>query len=132
MLGLWPVRPFQTELPREVGVVGKRAMARTSTGSRAKIQIGIRKVTAVPRDTPLWVMLELKTGKVPALIDTGVHFFFIRSGVAEFLYLREEPCSFSSCSVSCLLTDGQRCEVTNALKLHVQLLYFSWDNEFKF
>jgi len=76
-------------------------------------------------------MLELKTGKVPALIDTAAQFSCIRSDVAEFIYLREEPCSFSSCSVSCLLADGQRCEVTNAVKLHVKLLSFSWDNEFK-
>jgi hypothetical protein len=34
--------------------------------------------------------------------------------------------------VSCLLADGQRCEVTNTVKLHVKLLSFSWDNEIKF
>jgi hypothetical protein len=33
--------------------------------------------------------------------------------------------------VTCLLADGQRCEVTDAVKLHVKLLSFSWDHEFK-
>jgi len=43
----------------------------------------------------------------------------------------EEPCVFTSCSVTCLLPDGQRCEVTDAVKLHIKLLSFSWDQEFK-
>jgi len=42
-----------------------------------------------------------------------------------------EPCVFTSCSMTCLLVDGQRCEVTEAVKLHVKLLSFSWDDEFK-
>ena len=50
-------------LPPEVGEVGKRAIDRWSNGPRAKFLSGLRKVTAVPRDAPLWVMLELKTGK---------------------------------------------------------------------
>jgi hypothetical protein len=29
------------------------------------------------------------------------------------------------------LADGRRCEVTDAVKLHVKLLSFSWDHEFK-
>jgi hypothetical protein len=85
----------------------------------------------VPRDSPLLVNLELKVGKVPALIDTGAQFSCIRSDVAEFVNVREEPCVFTSCSVTCLLADGQRCEVTEAVKLHVKLLSFSWDHEFK-
>jgi len=73
----------------------------------------------------------LNVGKVPALIDTGAQFSCIRSDVAEFLKLREEPCVVTSCSMTCLLADGQRCEVTEAVKLHVKLLSFSWDHEFK-
>jgi hypothetical protein len=52
-------------------------------------------------------------------------------GLSEFFYLMEEPCVFSACSVPCVLADGQRCEVTDAVKLHVKLLSFSWDHEFK-
>jgi len=85
----------------------------------------------VPRDSPLWVNLELKVGKVTALIDTGAQFSCIRSDVAEFLKLREEPFVVTSCCVTCLLADGQRCEVTEAAKLHVKLLSFSWEHELK-
>jgi len=85
----------------------------------------------VSRNSPLWVNLELKVGKVPALIDTGAQFSCIRSDVAEFLNLWEEPCVVTPCSVTCLLADGQCCEVTEAVKLHVKLLPFSWDHEFK-
>jgi hypothetical protein len=85
----------------------------------------------VPRGAPLWVMLELHVGKVPVLIDTGAQFSYVRSDVAEFLYLRGEPCTFTTCSVTYLLADGCRCKVTDAVKLHVKRLSFSWDHEFK-
>ena len=76
-------------------------------------------------DTPLWVMLELQVGQIPALVETGAKFSCVRSDVAEYLCLRGEPCSFASCSLSCLLADGSKCEVINAVKLHVKLLNFS-------
>ena len=38
---------------------------------------------------------------------------------------------FLSCSVTCTLADGKRCEVSNAVKLHVKVLSFSWNHEFK-
>jgi hypothetical protein len=113
---------FRRNCPRDSASPGKRAAARRSIGPRAKCLSGLRKITAVPRDSPLWVTLELKVGKVPALIDTGAQFPCIRSDVAEFLYLREEPCVFTSCSVTRLLADGQRCEVTDAVRLHVKIL----------
>ena len=90
-----------------------------------------KKIAAVPPNTPLWVMLELQVGQVPALVDTGAQFSCVRSDVAEYLYLKGEPCSFASCSLSCLLADGSKCEVNNAVKLHVKLLNFTWDHEFK-
>ena len=34
-------------------------------------------------------------------------------------------------AVCCLLADGHRCEITDAIKLHVKVLSFSWDHEFK-
>lgn len=105
-------------------LVGKRAIARRSTGSRAKVLCGLRKVTEVLRDTSLRVILELKTGKVPALVDNGAQLSCIRSDIAEFLYLREKTCAFSSCSLSYLLVDRQQCEVTDAGKLQVKLLSF--------
>jgi hypothetical protein len=85
----------------------------------------------VLRDSPLWVNLELKVGKFSGLVDTGAQISCIRSDVAEFLDLREEPCVFAKCSVTCFLADGQRCEVTEAVKLHVKLLSFTWDHDFK-
>jgi hypothetical protein len=101
---------------------GKREAARESFGPRAKPIRSFRKDVAVPADAPLWVMLQLKVGKIPALIDTGAQFSCMRSDVAEFLYLTGETCVFYLCSVFCILADGTRCEVTDAVKLHVRLL----------
>lgn len=70
-------------------------------------------------------------GKVAALVDTGAEFSCVRADVAEFLSLTGEPCTFTACSVNCLLADGQRCDVTDAVNLHVKLLSISWDHEFK-
>jgi hypothetical protein len=33
--------------------------------------------------------------------------------------------------VACVLADGTRCEVSNAVKLHIKLLGFSWNQLFK-
>ena len=38
---------------------------------------------------------------------------------------------FFLCTVTCLLTDGKTGQVSNAVRLHVGLLSFSWDHEFK-
>jgi len=76
-------------------------------------------------------MLSLKVGKVPALVDTGNQFLCIRSDVIEYLYLANDPCKFCSCTVSCTLADGTRCKITNAVRLHLKLLKFTWDHEFK-
>jgi hypothetical protein len=73
----------------------------------------------------------LKIGVVPALVDTGAQFSCVRSDVAEFLYLMDEPCVFLSCSVVWVLADGQRCQVNNAVRLHMKLLSYSWNHEFK-
>jgi hypothetical protein len=73
----------------------------------------------------------MKAGKVPALVDTGAQFSCVRADVAEFLYLTGEACEFSLCSVCCVLTDGSRSEVTNAVRLQVKLLDFAWEHEFK-
>ena len=91
----------------------------------------LKKIAAVPPDAPFWVMLELHVGKIPALIDTGAQFSCVPSDVPEFLHLIGEPCTFTSFSVTCLLADGRRCKVTDAVKLHAKLLSFSWDHEFK-
>ena len=50
-----------------------------------KILSSFQKVVGVPADAPLWTMVELKSGKVPALLDTGAQFSCVRSEVAEFL-----------------------------------------------
>jgi hypothetical protein len=49
----------------------------------------------------------------------------------QFLYWREKSSVFTSCTVTCLLADGQRCEIIDVVKLHVKLLSFSWDYKFK-
>jgi hypothetical protein len=69
--------------------------------------------------------------ELPALIDTGAQFSCIRADVVEYLYLRGETCVFTSCSVTCVLADGKKGHVSNAAKLHVGLLSFAWDHEFK-
>jgi hypothetical protein len=131
MLGLWASKTFSQELPSEEHAVGKRAVARWSGGLREKFLSSVQKIGVSPADSPLWVMLQLKVGMVPAFVDTGAQFSCVRADVAEFLYLTGEPCDFSSCSVVCVLADGKRCEVTNAVKLHVKFLDFSWDHELK-
>ena len=76
------------------------------------------------------MILQLKVVKVPALINTGAQFSCVFSDLREFLYLTGEHCVFSLCSVGCILADGTWSEVTDAVKLHVKLLGFSWDHEF--
>jgi len=60
---------------------------------------------AMPSDSPLWVMLELKLGKVLALVDIGAQFSCVRSDVAEYLYLSGELCDFV---VFCVLFISRR------------------------
>jgi hypothetical protein len=85
----------------------------------------------VPADAQLWVMLQLKSGSIPALVDTGAQFACVRSNIAEYLYLMGEPCVFGSCSVGCVLADGTRYDLTNSVRLHIKLLSFTWKHEFK-
>jgi hypothetical protein len=97
----------------------------------ARTLSAFRKIAAVLPGTLLWVMLNLKMGQVPALVDTGAQFSCIRWDVIEYLYLKGEHCVFLPCSVTCLLAEGRKGQVSNAVKLHVGLLSFSWDHEFK-
>ena len=123
VLGMWTVGSCQ-ELSRE-----KRAAARGQVGPRAALLSTFRNVIAVSADAPLWVMLRLKAGKVPALVDTGAVFLraLWRGGIFVFdriaLFFLSAPCA--------VLADGTRGEVTNAVRLHVKLLDFAWDHEFK-
>jgi hypothetical protein len=68
---------------------------------------------------------------MPALVDTGAQFSCIRADIAEFLYLMGEPSNFTACSVSWVLADGQRRQVTNAMNTRVKLLSFTWRHEFR-
>jgi len=90
-----------------------------------------RKVSARTGEGPLWVILRLKSGDVPALVDTGAQFSCVRSEVVEYLYHVGDPCPFKSCSVNCVLADGTRFSVSNAVTLQVKLLDFTWKHEFK-
>jgi hypothetical protein len=64
----------------------------------------------------------VKGGRSPILVDTGAQFSCVWADVAEFLYLMGEACSFTSCLVTCALVDGQQCDVTDAVSLHIKLL----------
>jgi hypothetical protein len=91
----------------------------------------IRKVVATPPATLFWIDLSLRTGKFPALVYTGAQFWCLRSDVVEYLYTRGKRCTFSPCVFICLLADGTKTQVNDAVNLHVRLLSFSWDHEFK-
>jgi len=117
--------------PLTTGSVGKRAVARRSGGSRVNVLAGLKRVSGGLRDFPLWVDLRLKVGTVHALIDTGAQFSCFRVDVTVFVHLMGEPCHFKSCSMVCSLANGQRCDVTDAVKLRVKVMSFSWDHEFK-
>ena len=109
----------------------KNCFQRHERSNKRKFLSSFQRVVGVPTDAPLWTLMELKSGKVPALLDTGAQFSCVRSEVAEFLHLAGEPCTFKQCSVKYVLADGTPCEVTRVMKLHVKLLGFSWDQEFK-
>jgi len=131
MLDLWPTWAFSDGLPPEGRAVGKWAMARGAVSPQAKFLNSLLEVKAVPSETPLWIQVNLRVGEVPALIDTGAQFSCIRAEVLEFLFSHGEPCKFRRCSVSYTLADGTRCRVRDAVNLHVKLLGFAWDQEFK-
>jgi len=67
----------------------------------------------------------------PALVDTGAQFSCIRPDVAEYLFQMGEPSKLTACSLSCVLADGQRSQLTNAMSTRVKLLSFTWRHEFK-
>jgi len=119
------------KMPPEECIFGKRAIAQRRVGPQQFVLSGLPKVTAATSFVSLWVTLELKTGNVPALADTRAQFSCVRSVVIEFLYMGEKRCTFSSFSVSCFLTNEQRCEVTNAVKINIKSSLLSWDHEFK-
>jgi hypothetical protein len=113
------------------GHVQRRCPERKVVPAKAQVLSSFYKVVAGTADVPLWVMVQLKSGRIPALLDTGAQFSCIRSDVAEFLYLTGEPCVFGACSVGYVLADGTRCQLNNVMKLHVKLLGFSWNHEFR-
>jgi len=100
-------------------------------GSRAIILNAFRKVTAVPPSSLLWFGLNFKVGRVPAFIDTDAQYSCVRSDVVDYTSLKGEDCTSLLCSVTCLLADGSKVQVKRAVRLHVPLLYFSWNHEFK-
>ena len=87
-------------LPPEDMEPGKRAGARRSRDLRANCLTILHNITSVPPDSPLWFMLELTVGKIPALVDTGAQLSCILSDVVEYLYFTEEPCKYLQCAVS--------------------------------
>jgi len=107
------------------------SQGRRQGSTNRKILSSFHKIVAVPAVEALWVLIQLKSGKVPALIDTGAQVSCIRADVVEFLRLIREPCAFGECSMRCILADGTRCEVKRTVKLHIKLLGFSWNFELK-
>jgi len=75
--------------------------------------------------------LELKAGRVPALVNTGAQFSCLRSDVVDYLSQNGEVCTCLPCSVTFVLADGRKAQVKGAVRLHVRLLSFSWNHEFK-
>ena len=130
MLELWPVGPCKDQLSARGYAAGKRAAPRESVGSRGGQLSCFTKVVAVPAEDPLWVVLKLKSGNIPALVDTGAQFSCMRTEVAEYLRQVGEPCVFEPCLVGCILAEGTRCDVTNSVRLQVKLSDFTWKHEF--
>jgi len=60
---------------------GKRAGVRWAKGTRAKLLSSLHMVAAAPLESPLWVLLGLKVRRVPALVDTGAQYSFMRSDI---------------------------------------------------
>ena len=85
----------------------------------------------MPAEQPLWAVLNLKSGSLPALVDTRAQFSCIRTEVAEYLRRVWEPCVFEPCLVVCILANGTRFDVTNSVRLKVKQSDFTWKHEFK-
>jgi len=103
---------------------GNGQVPRRSVAPRAGTASALRKVAATPPASLLWVGLNLKIGKIPALVDTGAQFSCVRSDVIDYLYHRGERCTFFPCTLSCLLADGSKAQGIDAVRLHVRLLSF--------
>ena len=84
---------------------------------------------AVTAEDTLYFVLKLKSGSIPALVDTGAQFSCIRTEVAEYLRRVGSPV-FEPCLVGCILANGTRCDVTNSVRLQVKLSDFTWKHEF--
>ena len=131
MLVMWGRGPLRTKLPSRWLPVGKRAGARRAFSPRARTLMALHKVIA---DTPsplLWISLSIKGRSLPAIVDTGAQFSCIRSDVIEYLRASGVPCSFLPCRVGCVLADGTGSQISNAVKIHVGLLSYTWNYEFK-
>jgi hypothetical protein len=124
VLGLWWQRTPETGLPSSRAGTGKHAGAGRPVGTRANPLGGIGGITPGHRDPLLWATIDLTTGRVPALVDTGVQLSCTRADVAEFLFLMGEPATFTECAVSCGLADGQRCQVMNAIHISQAALIY--------
>jgi hypothetical protein len=80
---------------------------------------------------PLQIGLQVGSGIIPALVDTGSQFSCVRSDVLEFLKCSDVYCKSSPCDVSCILANGSVCRVEEKVSLHAKLSGFSWDHDFK-
>jgi hypothetical protein len=100
-------------------------------GPWAKILGGFKRVQKSARELPLWMMAEFQVGKISTLVDTVAQFSCIREDVVEHFRRKGYPHKVSSCRMMCIMADGNRSTVTEAVKLRVKLLSFSWEHEFK-
>ena len=120
-----------------VGTVVDRSLSRETGPSLAVTRAPgvtygcLNKVTAVPPAALLWVGLEVAAGRIPVLVDTGAQFFCLRTDVVKYLHMRGQPSNFSECTLPCMLADGSRTKISDSVTLHVRLLNFSWDHDFK-
>jgi hypothetical protein len=74
-------------------------------------------------------LAALWKGELPALIDTAAQ-FCLRSDVVEYVSAWRTLCFCLLFGYLCS-RGGKKGHVSNAAKLHVGLLSFAWDHEFK-
>ena len=77
-----------------------------------------------PNNPPLWVKLNFKLEEVPSLVDTGAKFSCISRDVIQTLVYLGVKAKNGSCSLSCHLANGMRCDVKKTAKLHFYLEAF--------
>lgn len=83
------------------------------------------KIIAVTGIHPSWAMLEFKVGKAPKPS------FLIWGQIRQNFYICRKNMVLLPFFLFLVLEDGELCNVTNAVKIHIKIISFSWNHEFK-